>query len=116
MILRKSDFALIKASWSDKAKAVAEIARELNIGVDSLVFIDDNPKERELVRTSHPDVLVPELPSSEQMWVEFLKDLGLLPRKLTEEDSRRSELYEYQETEKKNTGKGLIPWINTTAV
>jgi len=116
MILRKSDFALIKASWSDKAKAVAEIARELNIGVDSLVFIDDNPKERELVRTSHPDVLVPELPSSEQMWVEFLKDLGLFTgASLTEEDSRRSELLRYQETERRIPGR-FDSLINTTAV
>ena len=55
-ILTENDFVCVKSNWDDKAKNIAEIAKELNIGLDSFVFIDDNPRERERVKTELPMV------------------------------------------------------------
>jgi HAD superfamily phosphatase (TIGR01681 family) len=62
MVLRLSDFAAFVANWDDKARNLRAIAQQLNIGLDSLVFVDDNPVERARVRESLPMVTVPELP------------------------------------------------------
>lgn len=62
MILRASDIACFVANWDDKASNLKAIAKTLNIGLDSLVFIDDNPAERLIVRQNVPQVAVPELP------------------------------------------------------
>ena len=59
MVLRKGDFAAMKINWSPKAENIAELAQDLDIGMDSIVFIDDNPVEREAVRTALPEVTVP---------------------------------------------------------
>ena len=59
MVLRRTDIAAFVANWSDKATNLREIARQLNIGLDSLVFLDDNPFERNLVRAELPMVAVP---------------------------------------------------------
>ena len=61
MVLRRADIASFVANWSDKAGNIRAIAEELNIGLDSLVFIDDNPFERNLVRQELPMVAVPEV-------------------------------------------------------
>lgn len=73
MLLKRSDFAVFVANWEDKASNIRFIAETLNIGLDSLVFVDDNPAEREIVRTLVTDVAVPELP----------KDASLIPRTLS---------------------------------
>lgn len=65
MLLRRADISCFVANWDDKATNLRRIARELNIGVDSLVFLDDNPFERELVRTTLPEVAVPEIPDDD---------------------------------------------------
>jgi FkbH-like protein len=62
MALRQADFSCFMANWNDKAANLRAIAQQLNIGADSLVFIDDNPAERALVRQLAPEVAVPELP------------------------------------------------------
>jgi FkbH-like protein len=62
MALRQGDFSCFMANWNDKAANLRAIAQHLNIGVDSLVFIDDNPAERAIVRQLAPEVAVPELP------------------------------------------------------
>ena len=58
----KDDFATMKINWSAKAQNIAEVAQDLDIGMDSVVFIDDNPVEREAIRTALPEVTVPEFP------------------------------------------------------
>jgi FkbH-like protein len=63
MVLRKGDFAAMKINWSPKAQNIAELAQDLDIGTDSIVFIDDNPVEREAIRTTLPEVTVPEFPA-----------------------------------------------------
>ena len=61
MVLRRGDIACFVANWSDKAANIRAIAQELNIGLDALVFVDDNPFERTLVRQELPMVAVPEV-------------------------------------------------------
>lgn len=62
MHLKRADIAAFVANWEDKASNLRTIARLLNIGLDSLVFVDDNPAERDIVRRELPEVAVPELP------------------------------------------------------
>lgn len=62
ILLHRDDFATIRINWKDKATNIREIASELNIGLDSMVFVDDNPVERELIRTTLPMVAVPDYP------------------------------------------------------
>ena len=67
MILKASDVACFAANWDDKASNLRLIARQLNIGLDSLVLLDDNPVERKLIRRELPMVGVPELPEDPQV-------------------------------------------------
>ncbi len=62
MLLHCQDIACFLANWTDKATNLREIARRLNLGLDALVFVDDNPGERELIRRELPEVHVPEMP------------------------------------------------------
>jgi FkbH-like protein len=95
MVLRKEHFAAIRVNWRDKPANMVEIARELNIGVDSLVFFDDNPVERALVRQTLPDVLTLEVPADPVRYVKVLKESGAFERlSLTDEDRRRGLMYQ----------------------
>jgi FkbH-like protein len=62
IIIKKSDISSYRINWNNKADNIREIADELNIGLDSMVFIDDNPTERELVKQILPDVATPDFP------------------------------------------------------
>ena len=62
IIIKKSDISSYRINWNNKADNIREIADELNIGLDSMVFIDDNPTERELVKQILPDVTTPDFP------------------------------------------------------
>ncbi len=91
--LKPEDFVLIKANWEPKNRNVAEIASELNIMQDSLVFVDDNPAEREIVRGSLQGVSVPEITSPEQ-YIRILDHSGFFEvTNLSEDDRLRSEMY-----------------------
>ena len=72
MVLRLDDFAAFVANWEDKAANLIRLAEELNVGLDSFVFVDDNPVERALVRRELPEVAVPELGSDPARFVEIL--------------------------------------------
>lgn len=72
MILRLPDIAVFAANWKDKASNIRMIQESLNISMDSIVFLDDNAFERELVRTKIPDIEVPELPEDPALWLAFL--------------------------------------------
>lgn len=94
MRLRLSDFVMFVANWKPKAENLREIARELNIGLDSLVFVDDSPAERRAVRKLLPEVDVVPLPEDPCFYVRALSDYLLFePVSFTQEDSRRTELY-----------------------
>jgi FkbH-like protein len=95
MLLRRSDIACFVANWQDKATNIRQISQELNIGLDSLVFIDDNPFERNLVRGALPMVAVPELPEEPALMAQCIADTGYFEAlNLTEEDRTRGVQYQ----------------------
>jgi FkbH-like protein len=94
MALRRSDFAAFVANWDDKAQNLKAIAAQLNIGVDALVFVDDNPIERARVRQSLPMVAVPEMPDDPAHYVRCLADAGYFEAiAFTADDRSRAEQY-----------------------
>jgi FkbH-like protein len=95
MVLRLSDIACFVANWDDKASNIRRIAATLNIGIDSLVFADDNPFERNLIRREIPAVAVPELPADPALYARCLADAGYFEaNRLTQNDLERSEQYQ----------------------
>ena len=94
MVLRRSDFAAFQANWDDKAQNLKAIAAKLNIGVDALVFVDDNPIERARVRQSLPMVAVPEMPEDPAHYVRCLAEAGYFEAvAFTAEDRDRAQAY-----------------------
>ena len=94
MVLREKHFVAIRINWQDKVQNMVEIAKEINIGLDSMVFVDDNVREREQVKQALPQVLVVDLPSSPFLYrqtLENMNDFNVLA--LTEEDKTRGEMY-----------------------
>ena len=96
MILKTSDFAVIKANWTNKVDNIKEIASDLNIGLNSMVFIDDSPFEREQVLTILPEVTVPEFPNQPYNIPKFIDNVYreyFRVHELTDEDKRKTEQY-----------------------
>ena len=94
MILSESDITVFQANWDDKPRNLEAIAKALDIGVDALVLLDDNPAERELVRQKLPQVGVPELPDDPALFPHALLDSGLFEAvSFSSEDGRRAEMY-----------------------
>src|SRR5271166_4838874 len=94
MVLRRSDISAFQANWDDKANNLKAIAARLNIGIDSLVFVDDNPVERARVRQSLPMVAVPELPEDPAQYVRCLAEAGYFEAvAFTAEDRDRAQQY-----------------------
>jgi len=94
MVLREESFSALRINWLPKSENLAAIAEELNIGLDSLVFLDDNPKERELVRQMLPDVLVPDLPADPARYRELVDRMPELQTLvITNEDRQRTGFY-----------------------
>lgn len=94
MILKEHHFSASRINWNDKDKNVRELAEELNIGLDSMVFLDDDRTNRELVRALVPEVETPELPSDPSEYARFLNSLDYFPKEaVTDEDKMRGNLY-----------------------
>src|ERR1700730_331083 len=94
MLLRRTDIAAFLANWDDKTENLKAIANRLNIGLDSLVFVDDNPVERARIRQSLPMVAVPELPEDTAQYVRCLADAGYFEAvAFTAEDRHRARQY-----------------------
>lgn len=94
MRLRLDDIAVFRASWDNKADTLREIAETLNIGLDSLVFVDDNPAERALVRDLLPMVTVPELPTDPALYAATLHRARLFETlSFSAEDRVRNDYY-----------------------
>ncbi len=101
MVLKLDDFAAIRANWQDKAQNMREIAAELNIGIDSFVFMDDNPAERFLIKNELPEVLTVDMPEDCSNYAQTLLDLDVFEAlHITAEDKNRTQLYK-AETERK---------------
>ena len=95
MALRRADIASFVANWDDKASNLRRIAHELNLGLDSMVFIDDNPAERHIIRRELPAVAVPELPDDVANYARSLSDAGYFEAAaFTSDDAMRSRAYQ----------------------
>jgi FkbH-like protein len=96
MALRREHFVSFRINWNNKAENIIEIASELNIGLDSMVFIDDNPSERELVKQMLPEVSVPDFPVQPYLLPVFIKNINdnfFSVYKITDEDINKTQLY-----------------------
>lgn len=95
MILRREDFVLFIANWQDKASNIKEMATKLSLGLDSFVFLDDNPLERAWVRSRLPDVIVPECGSKPwEMLAALDRGMYFETMVLTVEDAERHKSYQ----------------------
>lgn len=95
MVLKLKDFSCFLANWRNKADNLREIARTLELGLDSLVFVDDHPGERALVRRLAPEVAVPSMPEDPGRYVMALARYRYFETVAwTSEDARRAEYYQ----------------------
>lgn len=97
MVLRMEDISVFKANWDNKADNIRQIQSILNIGFDSMVFLDDNPFERNMVREHIPEICVPELPEDPADYLEYLYALNLFETiSVSEADAERTKLYQIE--------------------
>jgi len=95
MLLRENHIAVFQANWNDKATNIKAIASELSLGLDAMVFLDDNPVERALIREMLPEVAVPELPDDPALYARTLQAGGYFESTVfSEEDQQRAAFYE----------------------
>ncbi len=95
MLLREHHIAVFQANWSDKASNIRVIAESLSLGLESMVFLDDNPAERMQVRKELPDVAVPELPEDPALFARTLIAAGYFEAiAFSEEDHNRASYYQ----------------------
>ncbi|MCQ9207748.1 MAG: HAD-IIIC family phosphatase, partial [Omnitrophica bacterium] len=103
MILREHHFASLKINWENKAKNIVDIAKDINIGLDSMVFIDDDKRNREIVKAMLPQVLCPELPEGASGHARMLREIKELDSlQITREDKKRGRLYATERKRKKS--------------
>ncbi len=94
MVLNENHFSAIYANWSTKAENLVSIAQDLNIGLDSLVFLDDDSMNRDMVRTQLPEVHVPDFSLAPEEYAQALLDLDVFHQlRLTDEDKERGKMY-----------------------
>ena len=116
MVLSMKDFVTYRINWEDKVKNIIEIVNELNLGFQSVVFLDDSPFERARIKEMLPEVLVPELPKDPTDYNTFLSRLHCFDKThLTKEDKVRGKLYksEFRRTKFRHKFKSLPDWIKT---
>jgi FkbH-like protein len=113
MQLRLDDFVAWRINWRDKAANIVELVEELNLGLQSVVFLDDNPAERARVREALPEVLVPELPRDKMHYAQALHALACFDApSVSDEDLRRTEMYVSERQRSAGRGHGsLEEWL-----
>jgi FkbH-like protein len=97
MVLKEKHFASIRINWKDKIQNMKEIAEEINIGLDSIVFFDDDPRNCEIVKTALPEVLTINLPKDPLFYLPLIQNMNdFNTLKITDEDRKRGEIYHIQ--------------------
>ena len=110
MALRLGDFAAFHASWDGKPDRLRRMALELNLGLDSFVFFDDNPVERAHVRAELPEVLVPEVPADPSLYIRTLQEtLAFEAVEITSADAERASQYVAESSRKQALGAAASP-------
>lgn len=118
MLLQKEDFVAMRINWQDKATNIRELAKELNIGLDAMVFVDDNPTERELIRQQLPMVVVPDFPDQPYDLLNLYRDLVYHyfgTYKLTNEDKQKTAQYiaNRQRTQAQNSFSNMADYLRS---
>jgi FkbH-like protein len=119
MALRLDDFAGWRIDWGDKARNIADLVQSLNLGLDAVVFIDDNPAERGRVRDALPGVLVPEWPPSPLLYPTALESLTCFDTaQWSAEDADRAQLYsaDRQRVEFRESAGSVETWLETLGI
>lgn len=97
MVLKLDDIAVFVANWNNKADNIRYIQEVLNIGFESMVFLDDNPMERSIVSENIPNITVPELPQDPAQYLSYLRGLNLFEiASVSENDQKRTEQYKVE--------------------
>jgi FkbH-like protein len=116
MVLRLNDFVAWRINWDDKAKNIKEMVEDLNLGLQSVVFIDDSVFERNRVREALPEIFVPEWTADKTSYVDQLHRLGCFDSfGVSEEDQKRTQSYltEKNRTESKDQFTDLDSWLSS---
>ncbi len=119
MLLKYNDFIAKKIDWNDKTNNIIEISKNVNLGLDSFVFIDDSPYERERVKNELPEVYVPDFPEDPSLLSNWLKNLNCFNSiKLTKEDLNRNKAMniEIKKTELKKTSSNFEEWLESLKI
>ncbi len=99
MVLKKSDLAAWQVNWDPKPLNLSKLADELNLGLSSFVFIDDNPVEVGSVREAHPEITCLQMPEDPSRWQRTIAESGALDRlRPTTDDLRRADGYQVEQT------------------
>jgi FkbH-like protein len=94
MILKEDDIVAFRVNWDDKAANIKAIASMIDLGLESFVFLDDNPAERKRVRDALPAVAVPELPEDPSEWISVFQAAGYFEQtNFSREDRQRAGMY-----------------------
>jgi FkbH-like protein len=102
MILQESHFAAMRMNWDDKVANMKALAQEINIGVDSIVFFDDDRVNREMMREFLPEVTVVEMPEDPSLYCKILMDLNCFQSmSITEEDKKKGKMYAEEKTRRR---------------
>ncbi len=107
MLLRSRHFAARQIHWGSKADSLRSIAEELNVGLDSLVFLDDNPVERQNVRLSLPEVTVIELPQESMGYAKAVRNCPLFERLTSSEEDRKRADYYIEQRQRKDLQQSI---------
>ena len=108
MPLKKEHFTAMRINWQPKSHNIVSLANELNLGLDSVIFVDDNPIECAEVEANCPDVFALELPEDAEQFFSFLRHIWVFDHlKVTDEDRKRSERYQ-QNTEREHAQEAAL--------
>jgi FkbH-like protein len=119
MVLRKSDFVSWRINWKDKSENLVDLAKELNVGLDSFVFLDDSPQERDQVRQILPQVYTPDLPVSPSELAPFLSAMNCFEtQSIGGEDFRRTEMYQAERDRKQTleSSTDVETWLKSLQI
>jgi FkbH-like protein len=116
MHLKKKDFVAWRINWEDKAQNISDLVSEVKLGLQSVVFIDDNPVERARVREVFPEIFVPDWPKNKLLYAERLRNFSCfdIPN-VTKEDANRTQMYltELERSRSRESISSLDEWLKT---